>query len=181
MNGSGGWIRSPQSLALLWATLTITLVLGACVVALAQPAMVTPDRTGVALSDERAAAQVVDSAKQIVAAARLSDATGGYSFVSCANESDPPYQAAFYMSFRLPEGDSAKYLGEVASTMAATGWTVSPAEGEHFGYKLTKDGVTSVFYRTPGHREFATMRLYGECSNTSDHHNDNPAWTEVAI
>jgi hypothetical protein len=23
------------------------------------------------------------------------------------------------------------------------------------------------------------MRLYGECRNTADHRNDNPAWTDI--
>jgi hypothetical protein len=177
---SSGWIRSPQSLALLWAALAITLGLGAAVLVLADSEAVPPGSGAAPMSDEQAAAQVVESAKQIVAAARLSGATGGYSFVSCANATDPPYQAAFYMSFSLPQDDSARYLSGIASAMTTSGWT-SPAPAEHFGYKLTKDGVTSVFYRTPGHRGFATMRLYGECRNISDHHADNPAWTEVAI
>ncbi len=181
MNGGGDWMRSPQSLALLWAALTTTLVLGVSVLVLREPAVVTPDRNSAPLSDEQAAAQVVDSAKQVVAAARLSDATGGYSFVSCANETDPPYQAALYMSFRLPQTDSAGYLRGVAAAMTATDWTMSPALGEHFGHKLTKDGVTSEFYRNPDDPGFATMRLYGECRNMSNHANDEPAWTEVGI
>ena len=46
--------------------------------------------------------------------------------------------------------------------------------GEHFGQKLTKDGVTAIFYRSGNDTDFATMRLYGECRNTADHRNDNP-------
>jgi hypothetical protein len=51
--------------------------------------------------------------------------------------------------------------------------------GEHFGQKLTRDGVTAIFYRSVNDVGFATMRLYGECRNTADHRNDNPVWTEV--
>ena len=63
--------------------------------------------------------------------------------------------------------------------MVAHGWTPAPAMGEHFGQKLTKDGVTAIFYRSGNNTDFATMRLYGECRNAADHRNDNPVWTEV--
>ena len=63
--------------------------------------------------------------------------------------------------------------------MVAHGWQEAPALGEHFGMKLTKDGVTSTFTRTPTTRGSATMRIYGECRNTSDHRNDNPAFTDI--
>ena len=113
------------------------------------------------------------------ATAQLQDATGGYAFVSCKNENEPPYQAAVYMSFRLPQSNSVKYLRDVAASMAAHGWTPAASMGEHFGQKLTKDGVTAIFYRSVNDTDFATMRLYGECRNTADHRNDNPVWTEV--
>jgi hypothetical protein len=111
--------------------------------------------------------------------AQLQDATGGYAFVSCKNENEPPYQAAIYMSFRLPQSNSVKYLRDVAASMAAHGWTPAASMGEHFGQKLTKDGVTAIFYRSINDTGFATMRLYGECRNTADHRDDNPVWTEV--
>ena len=131
------------------------------------------------MSDDQATAQVVDSAKQIVDVARLRGATGGYIFLSCKNEDDPPYQAAIYMNFRLPQTNSVKYLREIATAMRAHGWAEAPAMGEHFGKKLTKDGVTSIFYRNLDDTNFGTMRLYGECRNMADHRNDNPAWTEL--
>jgi hypothetical protein len=111
--------------------------------------------------------------------AQLQDATGGYAFVSCKNENEPPYQVAVYMNFRLPQSNSVKYLRDVAASMVAHGWTAAAAMGEHFGQKLTKDGVTAIFYRSVNDTNFATMRLYGECRNTADHRNDNPVWTEV--
>jgi hypothetical protein len=121
----------------------------------------------------------VASAKQIVSLAQLQDASGGYAFVSCKNENEPPYQATIEMSFLLPQSNSVKYLRDVAASMAAHGWTHAASMGEHFGQKLTKDGVTAIFYRSVNDADFATMRLCGECRNTADHRNDNPAWTEV--
>jgi hypothetical protein len=134
---------------------------------------------GAPMTDAQAAAQVLASARQIVGMAQLQDATGGYAFVSCKNENEPPYQAAIYMSFRLPQSNSVKYLRDVAADMVVHGWTPAASMGEHFGQKLTKDGVAVIFYRSVNDTNFATMRLYGECRNTADHRNDNPVWTEV--
>jgi hypothetical protein len=181
MNSSGGWIRSPQSLALLWAALTMSVVLGVGYVLVDSRPDETPNTQAQALSDAQAVAQVVNAAKRIVSAAQLQQATGGYAFVSCTNEEDPPYQVALYMSFRLTHHDWVRNLHAVAATMIVDGWADSPAMGEHFGEKLTKDGVTSVFHRNLNDKDFATMRLYGECRNTADHRDDNPAWTEVSL
>jgi hypothetical protein len=175
-SGTGDWLRMPRSVALPIAALMTFLVLVTSCAASKDPAL---DVEGPALTDEQAAAQVVDSARQIVTVARLRNVTGGYAFLSCKNESDPPYQAALYMNFRLPQTDSATYLREVAADMVAHGWTDAPAMSKHFGEKLTKDGVTSILYRNVNDADFATMRLYGECRNTADHRNDNPPWTDI--
>jgi hypothetical protein len=153
--------------------------MGAAFVSLRDPRADAVALRGEPMTDAQAAGQVVASAKQIVSLAQLQDATGGYGFVSCKNENEPPYQAAIYMSFRLPQSNSVKYLRDVAASMTAHGWTPAASMGEHFGQKLTKDGVTAIFYRGVNDTDFATMRLYGECRNTADHRNDNPAWTEV--
>jgi hypothetical protein len=134
---------------------------------------------GEPMTDAQAAAQVLGSAKQIVSTAELREVTGGYAFVSCKNANEPPYQVTVYMNFRLPHNNSVKYLRDVAAALATHGWTTAPAMGEHFGQKLTRDGVTAVFYRIGNDTDFATMRLYGECRNVADHRHDNPAWREV--
>jgi hypothetical protein len=46
-------------------------------------------------------AQVVEPAKQIVAAADLQGVSGGFSFSSCNNQGDPPYMGKVTMSFLL--------------------------------------------------------------------------------
>ncbi len=130
------------------------------------------------MSDAQAVDQVLVAAKQIVSVAHLHGVTGGYSFVSCQNETDPPYQVTIYMNFRLPQDNSVRYLRDVGASLAANGWSPSASTDEHFGQKLTRDGVTTIFYQSDD-TDFATMRLYGECRNTADHRTDNPAWTEV--
>jgi hypothetical protein len=166
-------------MALLIATFVLT---GGLATAFLMIENRTPDAVrveGIPLTDDQATAQVVGSARQIVTVAALRDATGGYAFMSCKNADEPPYQAAIYMSFVVPQSDSAKYLKQVEASMTEHGWTVAPSTDEHFGHKLTKDGVTAVFYRNAPDSEFATLRLYGECRNMADHRNDNPVWTEI--
>jgi hypothetical protein len=179
MNSStADWLRTPRSVALLIAFVTFLVLVTSCVVS-KDPALDALRADGPALTDDQAAAQVVDSARQIVAVAQLRDATGGYTFLSYKNETEPPYHAALYMNFRLPQTHSAKYLRDVAAAMVAHGWTDAPSMSKHFGQKLTKDGVTSIFYRNVNDADFATMRVYGECGNMGDHRNDNPPWTDI--
>jgi hypothetical protein len=165
----------------MWAALLLSLVLGVTLVVVDRHEAGAGGQAVVPLTDEQSVEQVVGSARQIIAAAQLQDATGGYSFVSCATANGPPYQSALYMSFTLPHSDWARYLNEIASAMVAVGWSDAPAKAEHFGRKLTSSGVTAVLQRNLDDPTNATMRLYGECRNTADHRNDNPAWTEVSL
>lgn len=132
-----------------------------------------------AMTDEQSLKQVVDSARQIVDAAQLREVNGSSVFLSCTSLHDPPYQAAAYLNFLLPETNSIKRTREIGAAMLAHGWQQAPSLGEHFGMKLTKDGVTSTFHENPDDPRFGTMRIYGECRNTSDHRNDNPAFTDI--
>ena len=134
---------------------------------------------GEPMTDAQAEDQVLASARQIVSAAQLKDVTGGYAFVSCQNATDPPYQATVYLNFRLLQDNSVKYLRDVGASLVANGWVRAASTDEHFGEKLTRDGVTAIVHRSDDNTDFATMRLYGECRNTADHRHDNPAWKEV--
>jgi hypothetical protein len=179
MNSRDGWLHSPRSVVLLLAALMAAPAVGTGFWLLRDLRADAVALQGEPMTDAQAAGQVVAFAKQIVSTAQLRDATGGYAFVSCKNENDPPYQAAVYMSFRLPQSNSAKYLRDIAASMVANGWTPAASMAEHFGQKLTKEGVTAIFYRSVNDTDVATMRLYGECRTTADHRNDNPVWTEV--
>jgi hypothetical protein len=180
--GRVGWIRRTQAVTLLCAALGMSLVFGVAVLVVVHGEAARrdgADHPAVAMSDGESAAQVVGAATRIVRVAGLHNPAGGYIFVSCRNEHDPPYQAAVYLSFALPQGNSVRYLREVAEAMAADGWRPAASVDEHFGEKLTAHGLTAVFYRNPDDPRSATMRIYGECRNMSDHRSDNPAWTEL--
>jgi Na+-transporting NADH:ubiquinone oxidoreductase subunit NqrC len=180
--GKDGRRRTSRAMTLLLAALAISLVLGTALVVINRSPtsdVAALNRFG-PLTDEQARDQVVDSARQIVAVAQLREATGGYIFLSCKNEHDPPYQAAAYLNFRLSGTNSVKQIREIAAAMVAHGWKEAPSMGEHFGRKLTKNGVTATFHRNLDDAEFGIMRIYGECRNLTDHRNDNPAWTDIA-
>jgi hypothetical protein len=172
-------VRSSRSTVLLLTALVAALAVVGVLLWLTDPADNKTSVQGEPMTDVQAEDQVLASAKQIVGVAQLQDVTGGYAFVSCQNESDPPYQAAVYLNFRLLQDNSVKYLREVGASMIAHGWVPSASTGEHFGQKLTRDGVTAIFYQSVNDADFGTMRLYGECRNTADHRHDNPVWKEV--
>src|SRR5690349_1983012 len=102
------WLHSTRSVVLALAALVTVLAVAAGLLWLSTRRDEQIHLSGEPMSDAQAAGQVVASAKQIVSAAQLRDATGGYSFVSCKNESEPPYQVTVYMTFRLPQNNSVK-------------------------------------------------------------------------
>ena len=81
-------------------------------------------------------------------------------------------------TFKLPIGDSWT-LSAKADQKAQDQGLHTTAEELDVGYKLTKNGVTSIFHRNPNDAGFGNMRLYGECRVSADHSHDNPVWTEV--
>jgi hypothetical protein len=181
---SGGnvrWLRTSRAKALMLSALAMSLAFGiGFVVINASPEQAgDPPGKAAPLTDGKARDQVVDSARQIVIAAELRGVTGGSIFLSCTNEHDPPYQAAVYLNFQMSETNSVKHIGEIAAAMKAHGWQEAPTMGEHYGRKLTKGGVTTTFHRGLDDARFGSMRIYGECRNTADHRNDNPAWTDI--
>ncbi|MEN3321516.1 MAG: hypothetical protein V7643_4918 [Mycobacterium sp.] len=97
MNRGDGRFRSPRSVVLLLAALVAALAMGAGVWWLSNRDADGVYLQGEPMSDSQAAGQVLASAKQIVSMAELQDATGGYAFVSCKNENEPPYQAALFV------------------------------------------------------------------------------------
>jgi hypothetical protein len=179
--GNDEWHRYWAAKALVLAALVMSLMLGIGFVVVNASRSPETGTLGDAapMTDEQATDQVVDSAREIVATARLQNVSGSNVFLSCTSLHDPPYQAAVYLNFALPQTNSVKRIREVAAAMVSHGWQEAPALGEHFGMKLTKEGVTSTFHENPDDTKFATMRIYGECRNTSDHRNDNPAFTDI--
>lgn len=124
------------------------------------------------LTDDQAMAQVVDPAKQIAAAAGLQSVSGGFSFASCNDQGDPPYQGTVTISFLL-HGDPEAYFQQVRIAMIAHGWNDGALPGQHYhGTTLNKDGVTANMGFVPSDHSYGQIMLYGQCRNTTDHHHD---------
>jgi hypothetical protein len=172
-------LRTSRSVVLGLTALAAVLAVAAAVLWLTDRGADDVPVQGAPMTDAQAAGQVLASAKQIVSVAQLRDVTGGYAFVSCQNESEPPYQVTAYLNFRLPQTNSVKYLRDVGASLVSHGWALAASTDEHFGQKLTSAGVAAILYRSVDETDFATLRLYGECRNTGDHRNDNPVWREV--
>jgi hypothetical protein len=124
------------------------------------------------LTDDQAMAQVVEPAKQIVAAADLQGVSGGFSFSSCNDQGDPPYMGKVTLSF-LIHGDPDAYFQQVRMAMTAHGWNDGAPPGQqYFGTTLNKEGVTANISFVPSDHSYGQINLYGQCRNTTDHHND---------
>ena len=179
--GDDRWLRTSAAKLLMLVVLMTSLVLGVGFIVINTSPESGLDALGGAapLTDEEAKNQIVDSARQIVTVAQLRGVSGGYTFLSCRNEHDKPYQAAVYLNFELSQSNAVKHIREIAAAMVAHGWREAPSAGEHFGRKLTKDGVTSTFEQNLDDPGFGTMHIYGECRNTAEHRNDNPSWTDI--
>src|ERR1700754_3270501 len=164
-DGSDRWLRTPVAKPLMLSALLVSLVFGIAFVVIntSPEAAVGARGRSAPMTDEQATTQVVESARQIVSTAQLQRVSGGVTFLSCTNEHDPPYQAAVYLNFALPETNPVKRVREMAAAMVAHGWQEAPSLGEHFGLKLTKDGVTSSFHQNLDDAGFGIMRIYGEC------------------
>ena len=64
--------------------------------------------------------------------------------------------------------------------MVAHGWHEAPSMGEHFGQKLTKDGVTSTFHQIDNtdfaHHAASTASAATRPTTATT----IPAWTDIA-
>jgi hypothetical protein len=167
--------RSGRSL-LLAVVVAVLFVLVIAGVAVLVP---RDNRPADPLTDQQSKAQVVEPAKEIVAAAQLRGIAGSYILMSCRNQTDPPYQGSVYVTFELPDANG--FFDQVAAVLVSQGWRETPQEYNHKpGTTVSKDGVTAVLYRDPDRRGSGIMKVYGECRNLTDHRNDPTGWVDIS-
>jgi hypothetical protein len=171
-NGPHPWARQARLAALV----VVILLLGGCSLVFNKPhsaGSTNPsDDSAHPLTDDQAMAQVVEPAKQIVAAANLQSVSGGFAFASCNDQGDPPYQGTVTVSF-LIHGDPDGYFQQVRAAMVAQGWNDGPPPGQHyFGTALNKQGVTANMGFVPSDHSYGQIELIGQCRNMTDHHHD---------
>jgi hypothetical protein len=126
------------------------------------------------LSDERAMAQVVEAARQIVRTARLNDVTGGFLFESCNDQGAPPYRGRVDMSFAVSAGmEPEEHFKQIATAMVRQGWTDGPPPGRRpFGLAVHTKTVMVVIGRARGDNSRGSAQVCGECRNLTDHRHD---------
>jgi hypothetical protein len=130
------------------------------------------------LTDDQTKAQVIDPAKQIVATANMQGVTGAFSYASCNDQGDPPYQGTVTISFLL-HGDADAYFQQVRAAMLSHGWNDGAPPGQQLhGTTLNKNGVTANMSLFPSDHNYGQLMLYGQCRNTNNHHGDG-GWTDI--
>jgi len=177
-------LRSKPAVLLIAAALMLSLVLGLSFLAMHRLRDLhgaSVDLPAHPLSDEQTKLQVIEPARQFVGAGHLKAATATYILMSCKNIDEPPYQGAIYLNFDVPSlAETSEYFTEVVTAMTARGWTEAQPPNRHPGGRtMTKDGVTSIFYRNPDVPGRGTMQLYGECRNLTDHRADATGWVDI--
>jgi hypothetical protein len=126
------------------------------------------------LSDEQAMAQVIESARQIVAAAGLADVTGGFAFEACNDQGEPPFRGRVEMSFALPAGVAPDtYFLQIAAAMVGQGWTDGPPPGQcPPGVVVHTETALAVIARASGVSARGSVQVCGQCRNMTDHRAD---------
>jgi hypothetical protein len=168
--------------ALLAAVLAVATLLGGCALMPHKSGSAGPanpyEDTAHPMSDDQTKSQVIEPAKQIVAAADLQGVSGVFSFASCNDQGEPPYQGTVRISF-LIHGDADAYFQQVRTAMTAHGWSDGPQPGQHLqGTALHKDGVSASINFVPSDHTYGQIILDGQCRNTGNHKGEGQ-WTNI--
>lgn len=177
-------LRSRSAVLLIAAALLVSLILGLSFIALhyfrdMRGAAVDP--VSQPLTDEQTKAQVLGPAREVVGAGQLRSVSASYLLMSCKNADEPPYQGAIYLNFDMPDVlATPKYFDSLATEMTSRGWTEATPPNRHPGGRtFTRDGVTVIYFRNDDQSNRATMQIYGECRDTTDHRRDTTGWVDV--
>lgn len=177
-------LRSKPAILLLAATFVLTIALSSTFLALHKFRDMRGaafDPPAVPMSDAQSKQQVVGASRELIAAGHLKNPTGSYLLMSCTNNDDPPYQGAIRLNFDIPGlKDTPKYFGDIAGALITRGWADQHSAGQERGRPtFTKDGVTVIYYVDSDAQGRATMQIYGECRNTTDHRADAAGWSDI--
>lgn len=174
-------LRSRAGRLLLTAALLCALTLGVTFIVVHRLYDLRGLPTISPISDEQSRRQVVDPARQFIAAGDLRNADATYLLQSCSTNEEPPYQGTVYVRYDVPGVvETTALYRRMARTLTSQGWRVGLPPGRHpGGWTLAKGGVTAVYYRDPDLVGRGVLRVYGECRNLSDHRLDGTGFIDV--
>jgi hypothetical protein len=166
----------------LAAIVIVVMLLGGCALVFPKPhSSGSPnpfDDSAHPMTDDQTKAQVIEPAKEIVAAASLQGVTGAFSFASCNDQGDPPYQGTVTMSFLL-HGDPEAHFQQVRAALQSHGWSEGAPPGQRYhGTTLNKNGVTANIGYFPSDHTYGQINLYGQCRNTANHKGEG-RWVDI--
>jgi hypothetical protein len=156
----------------------LTFPLGGCLVMKDKPSFpatsAVPQPSLAPLSDDEATDQLTELGRAIVTTAQLQDVDAGFAFSSCNDQGDPPYQGSLEIGFAVPTGQNPdEYFNEVAAQMKTLGWVDGPPPNQTYVGKVMSHGGIAAQFRGPrSHDPKGVLRIYGECRNMTDHHDD---------
>jgi hypothetical protein len=108
----------------------------------------------------------------------LNGVSGEFSFASCNDQGDPPYQGIVTLSF-LIHADPDMYFQHVRAAMIAHGWNNGAPPGQRYhGATLTRDGVTASITFMASDHNYGQIVVNGECRNTA-HHKGDGQWLNI--
>jgi hypothetical protein len=124
------------------------------------------------MPDPASMQQVILPAREFVILNRLQDVIGTFGWVDCGGQDGPLYSGEVHLSFLFPGGvGEDRYLAQMQKMMVSHGWLDTPLkEGAPAGTVLhTNEVRAEITGPSSDDSERGTIRLSGECRNTTDH------------
>jgi hypothetical protein len=124
------------------------------------------DQGGANTTDaEQSKAQVVDAAKEIVAALKLPVDSAYFRRSSCNDQGDPPFQGSVRIWYPLAPSSEASdaQVAEWVRVLRTKGWTTPGPDFHTHATALSKNGVSVTFDRQGVGRKSNGIELLGEC------------------
>jgi hypothetical protein len=132
------------------------------------------------ISPEQARAEVIDSARDIVATLHADVAKAWFRYESCNDQGEPPFRSVVHLSLWLPGVAHGEPVDpqRVLHALTAHGWNTDPDLVSH-APALRKDDITimvTVAPRPPAGKEIGAhvgVSVDGQCRDTFDHRTDH--------
>lgn len=126
-------------------------------------------------SDDQSRAEVVDAARELVRAAKLSITYASFQWEWCNDQGEPPFHGRVDLAWEVPVGTTSQVLSkQIAATAAQQpGWAPGPPPGFQPAGDVVHKGGVMVIVGPGNYPERGAVQIFGECRNINDHREDN--------